>query len=177
MIDDYYKLMLYAKLYSSLTSDKERIIKNLANSINYSIITEGFYEKLFSIDEVKPYLTGKVDKLKETHTAWVHSAFTDTYDIEYTKKIYKIGEVHVNLNIPIEFMSGGINIISNLIYEDLDKVQLITLENVQAINSAMTFNLFIMELSYTNFFYKKIKNFQNLTGISESLFNRLSNIQ
>ena len=123
-------------------------------------------------------LEGRIDALKEMHIGWINSIFSGPYDEEYTEKMYHVGDVHVKVNMPVEFMSGGMTLIGNElhtiicgIYKD-DPQQL--LNKVLAVNAVLGFSLFVMQKSYNASVEEELDKFLLITGMSRPLFDKLA---
>lgn len=180
VMSDLKELTCYAKKFSALTPEKEAILKEIQGDINPHIknITNNFYLVLQSIPEAKPFLQNKVDHLKRTHNTWMHSLFTGVYDESYTEKLYRVGDIHVKVDLPVEFMSGGITLVGNELFKivcgiyegDTQKIKTTT----SAINSILGFSLFIMQKSYHASVGEALERFLLITGMSRSLYNKLA---
>jgi len=177
---DFVKLTEYAKLFSSLTDEKEELLRDIANDIAPYLIevTEHFYEVLQSIPETHPYLEGRIDALKLTHLRWMQSLFSGPFNADYTESMYNVGEIHVKVDLPVEFMSGGITLICNELYRITHKVYHEHPDRaanvVSAINSVMGFSLLVMQKSYNASVEEQLDKFLLITGMSQPLFEKLS---
>jgi len=177
---DFADLTRYAKQFSDLTTEKENLLLSIKSEIEplLSEVTDNFYQIMHGIPEAATFLEGRVEKLKPTHQNWMHGLFTGPYDEKYTEAMYHVGDVHVRVNLPVEFMSGGITLICNQLYklvfeiysEDLVKAHKIA----DAINSAMGFSLFVMQKSYHASVDETLDKFLLITGMSKALFEKLS---
>ncbi|MFV2056485.1 MAG: protoglobin domain-containing protein [Thiohalomonadales bacterium] len=177
---DYKELMNYAKQFSGLSPDKENKLIELGPLISNEIpqVTERFYDVLTMIPQATPLLEGRIDALKETHTNWMKSIFTGPYDEVYTAQMYHVGDVHVKVNMPVEFMSGGMTLIGNELYKIVcgiykdDPQQL--LDMTVALNAILGFSLFVMQKSYNASVEEELDKFLLITGMSRPLFDKLS---
>lgn len=173
-------LTRYAKMFTALTPEKEAILKQVQSDIipHISEVTEKFYSTLQKIPEATPFLENKVDHLKQTHKAWMQGLFTGPYDECYTEKLYKVGDVHVKVNLPVEFMSGGITLIGNellnIVCEVYQGDTAKTESTVQAINAVLGFSLFVMQKSYNASVGEALERFLLITGMSRPLYNKLA---
>jgi len=92
--------------------------------------------------------------------------------------MYDVGDIHVRVNLPVEFMSGGVTLICNELYRiifevygtDSAKAHSI----ISAVNSALGFSLFVMQKSYNASVDEALDKFLLITGMSEALFAKLS---
>lgn len=142
-------------------------------------VTDVFYTHLQQIPKTLPFLEGRLEGLKSTHKAWLHELFTSDYGVEYTQKLYKVGDVHVKVRLPVEFMSGAMTIIHGElirifgdIYAHEPQRQLQVME---AVNAALGFSLLVMQESYqSSTLAAELEKFLQITGMSRTLFNNLA---
>ena len=175
------ELTLYCKAFSGLTTEREVLLKEIAEDItpHLSHVTDAFYLELDKIDRAKPFLEGKSEGLKKTHEAWLKGLFTNDFNDEYTKFLYHVGDVHVKINLPVEFMAGAMTqiqrnmtpILFDLFGNDQEKLIAIT----EAIIAALGFSLQIMQESYqSSTLSSELDKFLKITGMSRMLFNNLA---
>ncbi len=177
---DFVELTRYAKQFSGLTTEKENVLLSIKDRVTPLLggVTDNFYDAMNDIPEAASYLEGRITGLKQTHLNWMNSIFSGPYDDAYTESMYNVGSIHVQVNLPVEFMSGGITLICNELYkiifeiygEDSTKTHNI----ISAINSAMGFSIFVMEKSYHASVDEALDKFLLITGMSEALFEKLS---
>ncbi|MES9861419.1 MAG: protoglobin domain-containing protein [Candidatus Thiodiazotropha sp. LLP2] len=178
---DFSDLMIYAKRFTGLTQQRESLLIENALEIKPALpsITERFYTTLQGIDQTAPYLQGRVETLKKTHLLWLEGLFTGPFDKHYAQSMYQVGRVHVDVDLPVEFMSGGISLIGDElttaifdIYSDrLSQCQ----QLLKAVNSVMSFSLLIMQQSYQNSsLVAELERFLAITGMSRNLFDNLA---
>ena len=177
---DFVELSEYAKVFSSLNSEKEALLRDIAKDMapRLNEVTEHFYEILQSIPQALPYLEGRTDALKKTHLKWMQSLFTGPFDAAYTESMYDVGDVHVKVNLPVEFMSGGITLICNELYRIIHELYQAdpkrAADAVSAINSVMGYSLLIMQKSYNASVEEQLDKFLLITGMSRALFDKLA---
>lgn len=180
ILPDFPELTRYAKLFSNLTEEKENILRSIKDEVapHLKQVTDDFYRTLEKIPEAAPYLAGRVDSLKQTHIQWMHDVFTGPYDESYTEAMYKVGDVHVKVNLPVEFMSGGVTLICDELYKIIFELRRddITGANqiISAVNSIMGFSLFVMQKSYHASVNESLDKFLLITGMSKALFEKLA---
>ncbi|NOX92898.1 MAG: hypothetical protein GXP18_10750 [Gammaproteobacteria bacterium] len=177
---DFVELTRYAKQFSGLTTEKENVLLSIKDRVTPLLggVTDNFYDAMNDIPEAASYLEGRITGLKQTHLNWMNSIFSGPYDDAYTESMYNVGNIHVQVNLPVEFMSGGITLICNELYkiifeiygEDSTKTHNI----ISAINSAMGFSIFVMEKSYHASVDEALDKFLLITGMSGALFEKLS---
>ena len=178
---DFKTLTSYAKQFSQLTEEREAILKNAEEKIkpHISQVTDEFYAVLLTIDNAAPYLEGKVKTLKEAHFNWLNSLFNGNYDENYTKGMYHVGDIHVKVNLPVEFMAGAMSLIYGAflkatadVFADDPKTQL---ELNGAINAILGFSLMVMQESYqASALASELDKFLKISGISRVLFNNMA---
>jgi truncated hemoglobin YjbI len=180
ILPDFPELTRYAKMFSGLTEEKENVLRDFKQEVvpHLSQVTEDFYATLQKIPQALPFLEGRIDTLKQTHIKWMHEIFTGPYDERYTEEMYKVGDVHVRVNLPVEFMSGGIALISNELYKIIFELRREDIgganQIVSAVNSIMGFSLLVMQKSYQASVDESLDKFLLITGMSKPLFEKLA---
>jgi len=178
---DFVALAAYAKAFSGLTPVREKALRELAPLLlpHLSQVTESFYATLEQIPNTRPYLEGRIDALKQTHQRWLEGVFSRDYDERYAADMYRVGEVHVKVNLPVEFMAGGVALIQGQLVAlvitaaqgDVAKIQ----GGLEAVVAAMGFALIIMQESYqSSTLSAELEKFLSITGMSRTLFNNLA---
>ncbi len=177
---DLTELTRYAKQFSGLTTEKEDVLSSIKDDVAplLEAVTNNFYDAMNNIPEAASYLEGRITGLKQTHLNWMNSIFAGPYDEAYTELMYNVGDTHVRVNLPVEFMSGGITLVCNelykIIFETYGEDSTKTRSIIEAINSAMGFSLFVMQKSYHASIDEALDKFLLITGMSEALFEKLS---
>ncbi len=180
MSQDFDQLTQYAKAFTGLTKEYENVLKEIAPQItpHLETVTKSFYDQLSGIPETQPFLEGRVESLRSMHTQWLKGIFTKEFDADYTAAMYKIGDVHVKVQLPVEFMSGGMTLINaqliplviNLLDDD-SKSPLV----LCAINAATGFSLFIMQQSFQEAsLSEELEKFLKISGMTRVLFSNLA---
>lgn len=175
------ELTEYCKAFSGLTPEREALLKEVSEEITpyLSGVTTSFYDELAKIDKAQPFLEGTLDSLKNTHEAWLKGIFSNTSDEEYTKHIYHVDDVHVKIQLPVEFMAGAMTqiqrnmtpVLINLYGQDPTKLIAVT----EATIAAFGFSLQIMQESYqSSSLSAELEKFLKITGMSKVLFNNLA---
>ena len=181
MAQDFIKLTQYAKMFAGLTPEYETLLQEVGPQITPHLkeITEDFYRHLLSIPEAQAYLEGRVESLKATHTRWLEGLFAGSLDAGYTERMYNVGNVHVKVNLPVEFMSGGMTLINNrlialvvnLFGDDLSHCTKV----LTAISAATGFSLITMQQSYQEAsLAEELEKFLKISGMSRTLFKNLA---
>ena len=175
------ELTEYCKAFSGLTPEREVLLKEIKEEITPHLagVTNAFYAELEKIEKAKPFLEGKLEGLKKTHGEWLEGIFSDDFDDNYTKHIYHVGDVHVTIKLPVEFMAGAMAqiqrnltpILIKLYGDDLPKLEAVT----EAIIAALGFNLQVMQESYqSSSLSAELEKFLKITGMSRTLFDNLA---
>jgi hypothetical protein len=173
------QLTKYGKAISGFTPEREKILLYAAPQVIPLLdgVTHRFYENLALIPETAKFIEGKAELLKKTHRRWLESLFTGPFDANFTRAMYHVGEVHVKVNLPVEFMAGAMTLIVS---------ELITLiasrypresagEVLAAINAVAGFSLLTMQKSYQSAsLAEELEKFLQITGMSRVLFNNLA---
>ncbi|HPE61575.1 MAG: hypothetical protein KDI15_02810 [Thiothrix sp.] len=175
------ELCAYAKKFAQLDEAKIRLLQEIHPALAPRLdeVTDAFYRHLPTIDKARPFLEGREVSLKATHREWLESLFTGQFDLDYTRHLYKVGDVHVKIRLPVEFMAGGMTIIQGELMRLTSSVfagqpgQLLDIN--AAINAATGFSLLVMQESYqSSSMAAELERFLQITGISPTLFKNLA---
>ena len=170
----------YCKQFCDLTPEKEQLLQTIGPDLlpYLPAITEAFYAHLLEIEAAQLFLEGRVEALKKTHLEWLSSLFTKTLNDKFAAHLYHIGEVHVQVKLPADFMTGAITYLQQkLIHVAVylygnDPVKVLNVS--QALNSLFGYNLQVMQLSYQqSMITAELSRFLNVTGISHKLFSNM----
>lgn len=176
------ELTRYAKQFTGLTPDREACLLEISAQLDpmLSEVTEKFYSKLAEIPETAPFIEGRLETLKKSHLGWIRSLFNGPFDVSCTELMYKVGDIHVKVNLPVEFMAGAMSMINNELislvskefYADKEKMVLV----LSSINSITSFSLFVMQQSYQeSTVAEELEKFLEISGMSRVLFTNLAN--
>ncbi len=178
---DYAQLTTYAKAFTGFTPEKEALLQQAGMAIKPGLpeVTQRFYKVLQSIERTSPYIDGRLEHLMKTHLAWLEGLFTGPYDASYTEAMYQVGKVHVKADLPVEFMSGGMSLITEELIELTDRTfagdPRTSHQMLKAINAVMGFSLLIMQQSFqNNSLDAELERFLAITGMSRTLFENLA---
>lgn len=176
-------LHLYTRQFSGLTEEKIQTLHEVYETLQPDLqqVTDTFYEQLSLIPKTKAFIEGRIDQLKLTHIAWLNELFVSNFDEDYTAKLYKIGDVHVKVNLPVEFVSGAMSIIQGeltvLIVQKYTGQTDKQLKILEALNSALSFCSLVMQESYqTSALAEELDKFLTITGMSRKLFDNLARV-
>lgn len=178
---DYHELTLYTKQFTGLTPEMESVLSGLSDLVRPHLptITDSFYAVLEEISKARPFLEGRIEGLKQTHIAWLEQVFAGPFDINYTKSMYQVGDVHVRVNLPVEFMTGAMTLVGTRINDLLGTL----LSNdpprlrqaITAVNAVLGFTLMVMQQSYeSSRLTEELEKFLKITGMSRTLFDNLA---
>jgi hypothetical protein len=178
---DFDELNQYAKQFAKLDDDKIAMLHSISTDLipHLQQVTDDFYAHLSRIEKVQPFLEGRIDALKSTHHVWMKDILTGSFDAEYTQQMYKVGDVHVKVKLPVEFMAGGMTIIkdglSNVVLNTYQGNASKQQEALAAINAALGFSLLVMQESYqSSALAEELEKFLLITGMSRTLFDNLA---
>ncbi len=178
---DFESFHLYAKSLTGFTEQDEKVLHAVADRIEPYLdqVTDEFYCQLMQVPETGHFLQGRVDHLKTTHRAWLGQVFNADFDWQYCQQQYQIGFVHVQVKLPIEFMSAGMCLMQNCL---IDRVTDLwpddakkSAEIIHAINAVFGYSLLTMQHSYQLVsLEEELDKFLAITGISRKLFGKLA---
>lgn len=178
---DMQALCNYARQFSGMNEDKVAVLRQIYPDISAHLqdVTDAFYERLQQIPKTTAFIEGRIDGLKQTHINWLHELFTSDYGEEYTRKLYHVGDVHVKVKLPVEFMAGATTIIQSeltrIFSEIYSQDQEMMGKAIQALNAATGFALLVMQESYqSSSMAEELEKFLQITGMSRMLFNNLA---
>lgn len=173
----------YAKELSGLTPELEAHLQAIGGEVipHLDRITDRFYEELFKIPTARPFLEGRLERLKKTHRQWLEMLFTHPYDEEMVAYLHRVGERHVQVGLPIELMAGAMTIIERHLqglffelWETREKLQ----KSLEAVTACLGFSLQVMQDAYqTSTLAAELEKFLEITGINRRLFENLARAQ
>jgi hypothetical protein len=147
-------LLNYAKLFSGLVAEDEACLKNIAPLVTPHLaeITDSFYAHLNNIPQAASFIKGRVEKLKVTHLNWLTSLFNQNIDINFVTAMYKTGDTHVKVHLPIEFMVGAMTLMNNdlikLMFKLFPDNPQQCMNAIKAINAVTGLSLMLMLYSF-----------------------------
>jgi truncated hemoglobin YjbI len=178
---DFCQLTQYAKSFSELTPEREALLIEVGEQIKPKLagITEDFYQHLLAIPEASAFLEGRVESLKKTHTRWMEGLFSGPFDKAYTEHMFKVGDVHVKVNLPVEFMAGAMTLINHrliaLIVETYGDDKEYCAQILSAISAVTGLSLLVMQQSYQEAsLAEELEKFLKISGMSRALFTNLA---
>ncbi len=175
------QLTEYTKQFTGFTSETGVVLQSLSELIKPHLpaITDSFYSVLQTIPKTQPFLEGRIDALKQTHIRWLEQLFTGPYDANYAKAMYQVGDVHVKVGLPVEFMAGAMTLVSTRVNELLAKLlqsdPTRLAQAISAVTAVLGFTLMIMQQSYeSSRLAEELEKFLKITGMSRTLFDNLA---
>jgi hypothetical protein len=93
--------------------------------------------------------------------------------------MYQVGDVHVKVGLPVEFMAGAMTLVGSRINDRLGEL----LQNdpsrlrqaITAVNAVLGFTLMVMQQSYeSSRLAEELEKFLKITGMSRTLFDNLA---
>lgn len=178
---DIQALCEYAKQFSGLDNENIALLQQIYPEVSPRLqdVTDVFYDRLQAIPKTRDFLEGRIEGLKTTHVAWLHELFSGDFGAEYTQKLYKVGDVHVKVKLPVEFVAGAMTIIQSELTRILGELyandQEMLLNAIRALNAATGFSLLIMQESYqSSSLAEELEKFLRITGMSRTLFDNLA---
>ena len=178
---DIQALCEYAKQFSGLDNDSIVLLHQVYPDVSARLqeVSDIFYDRLLCIPKTRDFLEGRVEGLKKTHVAWLHELFSSDFGTEYTQKLYTVGDVHVRVKLPVEFVAGAMTIIQSELIRIFGEVyasdQEKLLKVIRALNAATGFSLLIMQESYqSSTLAEELEKFLRITGMSRKLFDNLA---
>jgi hemoglobin-like flavoprotein len=160
MSENFQDLLARAKSLSGLTPEHEACLKEIAPIITPHLpkITDAFYVRLITSPVTSVFLTkyeDKLDYLKETHLTWLKSLFTLDINAEFAKSMKRVGDVHVEIQLPLDFMTGAMSLINTglikIVIAEFENDKEKALNALLAVNAVTALVLVIMQQSYQLF--------------------------
>ncbi len=178
---DFEQLARETKILTGFTPAHEALLIEVAPQIKPHLVrvTEAFYAILQELPKARPFLDGRLEKLKGAHLGWLESLFTGPFDAEFARGMYHVGMVHVRVKLPVEFMQGAgtmimselINVTREVFRDDAARQA----DVIRALNGVIGFSVTIMQESYqASSLAEELEKFLAITGMSRTLFNNLA---
>ncbi len=171
----------YAKQFSGLDESKINTLHQIYPDVSERLqeVTDLFYGQLQEIPKTREFLEGRIEGLKQTHVAWLNELFSGDFNAAYTAKLYHVGDVHVKVKLPVEFMAGAMTIIQSELTRIFGEIYAESparmIDAIRALNAATGFSLLVMQESYqSSSMAEELEKFLRITGMSRVLFNNLA---
>lgn len=106
--------------------------------------------------------------------------FSGPFDKAYTEHMYKVGDTHVKVKLPVEFMAGAMTLINNrlieLIVETYGDDKERCAQILTAVSAVTGMALLVMQQSYqASTLAEELERFLKISGMSRTLFANLAN--
>ncbi|MFZ2726317.1 MAG: protoglobin domain-containing protein [Methylococcaceae bacterium] len=146
-----------AKSLSGLTPELESCLQEIAPRIVPQLVkvTDAFYVRLITLPITSIFLEKhgvSINALKETHTRWLNSLFTQAINDEFAQNMAKVGDVHAAIQLPLSFMAGAMSLINkeliSIIVTEFGTDSSQCTKALQAVSAVTGFALIIMQQSY-----------------------------
>jgi hypothetical protein len=160
MSQNFDELIARAKSLSGLTPELERCLKEIAPVVTPRLqkVTDTFYVRLITSETTSKFLQryqDQLEHLKKTHLDWLVSLFSVDINADFAKDMVRVGEVHVGIQLPLDFMTGAMGLINKgvieIIVDELGNDKEKMVKSLQAVNAVTTLVLIIMQQSYQLF--------------------------
>jgi truncated hemoglobin YjbI len=176
-------LTRYAKALAHFTPEQENVLLTRGPELKPHLkqVTDSFYANLLAVPEAVSFLGDRVEQLKKTHLAWLETVVTGPYDDADTAYMYRVGKTHVLVNLPVEFMAGGMTLIMEAFQLCLESLYRDDPESLHRIMNALTsvlgYSLILMQKPYQlSANAEQLTRFLKITGISRELYSNMSRL-
>lgn len=114
---------------------------------------QGLYDYLANFKDTSTYLPD--EQVRERHRAklkkWFVALFSGPHDGDYLRRLYRIGEIHVQIGLPPHYVSASMNFVRQFILKKLslevgDPVERDRI--MESVNKILDLNLDVMTSSY-----------------------------
>ena len=143
------------KAHYHFTKDDEALLLQMRPQIESFAddFLEGFYEFIWNFGKTADFLKDQeiIGRHREKIREWYLDLFKGSYDISYFLKLYKIGEIHVQLGLPTHYVNAAFNYVRVF---TLDRIHKHCLEStdltdkVKAFEKILDINLDTLTSSY-----------------------------
>ncbi len=132
-------------------------------------MTEDFYSRLFAHDTTKEYLEGKdMEHLHNMIGEWFVEIFKGEYNEDYVRRRLRIGQIHVEIGLPVRYPIAMMDIITNH-GEQIAETSRDPAKAKAAFRKAIALDVAIFNQAYED---KQLKHLVELVG-NERLARRL----
>ena len=136
-------------------------------------VADEFYRLLLEDPQTAPYLEGRVEALKTTHTAWMREIVNGVYDEAFISRQEKIGEIHVKVRVPPHFVAASMSHLRSALPALIQNVETDGVRSAQAIKSLMQ----VLDFCHYLIDRKYSETLMDNLGISPALLNRLQTLR
>lgn len=139
---------------------------------HFPAIVDDFYATIEAHPEARRAITGgklQIERLKHTLTAWLSSVLEGPYDEAYLQAHSRIGQVHVRIALPQQYMFSAMNRVRARLFEvakaSVDAGHFAA--TVAAVNQILDLDLAIMLDSYRQDLSEKVRTAERLATIGQ----------
>ena len=151
------ELLNYGKALAGLTPELEAHLQIIAPKLlpHLPRVTDTFYARLIALPAAAVFLDShnvRLDTLKENHTRWLNGLFTQAIDADFAQRMTKVGDIHVGIQLPLNFMTGAMSLINKELI-DVISTEFASSPNdcakaLKAVIAVTSLALIIMQQSY-----------------------------
>lgn len=141
------------KAYLDFTAKDEAALRALAGPLRdvFSVLADAFYARVLQHPDARTVLERgerQVGQLKLTLTQWMEEAFSGPWDEAYLQRRARIGQVHVRIGLPQQYMITAMNVVRRGLFDALDARGLLTADARSAVERVLDLDLAIMLHTY-----------------------------
>ncbi len=136
---------------------------------------EGFYEFIWNFGKTAEFLKNEevITRHRGKIRQWYLNLFGGTYDIHYFLKLYKIGEIHVELGLPTHYVNAAFNYVRifalDCIHQQYRGDDTLS-ARLKAFERILDINLDVLTSSYRE---EEVSRFLSLSAIEKKLLRSL----
>ena len=141
---------------------------------HFARIVDDFYDAIEAHPDARRAITGgkeQIERLKQTLIAWIGSVLLGPYDDDFLRAHSRIGQVHVRIALPQEYMFTAMNRIRVRLFEvaqdafgaDCERLR----TTVRAVDQILDLELAIMLDTYREDLAEKIRTAERLATIGQ----------
>jgi len=165
------------KAHYRFTKDDEALLLQMRPQLESFAdeFLDGFYEFIWSFGKTAEFLkdedvlTRHRGKIRE----WYLNLFSGTYDISYFMRLYKVGEIHVQLGLPTHYVNAAFNYVRvftlGRIHKQYSGDNDLT-DRLKAVERILDINLDVLTSSYRQ---EEMSRFLSLSHIEKTLLGIL----
>lgn len=134
-------------------------------------ITDDFYVLLGDNPDTARRIEGRIDALKATHRQWMLELFDGEYGEAYLERRLRIGQAHVRIGLPPEFVEGVMSFIRTAGTELIDRASDgDRLAQKRALLKILDLDLIVINLAYGE---ERLDRISRVTGMRRALIENL----
>ncbi len=154
------------KRYVGFTPSDEENLRLLQPHVRplVSAVVDRFYDELFRHQATREVFSGgheQVARLRATLTEWLAELFDGVYDESYLRKRFRIGVMHVRVQLPQRFMFLGMELVRQELTQHLRSKNLPRIDELlESVHRILTLDLAIMLESYKESYSDQIRRLE-----------------